>query len=321
MSVPDPQSRTSFNFARLAVQWLIPVAILVAFIVTGQLSDAIHALSDVSLIWAVPLILVGTGLPLSHAWRWCFLLKRIGESIPLAVSARVTSLASLINYAAPGFLGAPAKAVLVRDSHKIPVSRSLPTLAMEQVLDALLLLAMGTLAVLLTGPTLMEALREQMSSVSFEEKVVLALSLVTVIVALVLGWLVVRRFLPSFLDALRSASVTLLRSTDYRFPIASLTITRWVLDMLAVGIASIAVGLRLSLIEILLIANLSLFVGLLSPVPGGLGVREAVMAAIAGAIGVSIPAILALSVLHRAGLALGLPIVLIGARAREWSAR
>ena len=303
---------------RLLLQWLIPVAILAAFIATGQLGQAIDALRDVSLIWAIPLVVAGVLLPISHAWRWCFLLQRVGECMPVLASARITALASLLNYAAPGFLGAPAKAVFAREGNDIPISRSLPTLVVEQILDALMLAIVGALALMLIGPVVLDAVP---ASPSIQQVIWFVLASVVVLLIAAAAWVIARRFLPGFVSAVSSATRALLESRLHRTPIAALTVTRWTLDMLAVAIASIAVGLRLSLVEILLLANISLLIGLVAPVPGGLGVREAVMAGIAGVIGISIPAVLALSVLHRAGLAIGLPIVLAGARLREWGAR
>ncbi len=302
---------------RLVIQWTIPIAIVTAFVFTGHLGEALSALAGVSLIWAFPLVCIGVALPLSHAWRWCFLLKRTGAEISLAASTRITALASLINYAAPGFLGAPAKAILARDGHAVPLSRSLPTLAVEQILDALLLALGGTIAVLIAGPAIIDAGVALLNVEQSARVIIVALAAAALLIALLFG---VRRFLPGFAGALRTATSALLHSRVHLRPIGALTLTRWVLDMLAVGVASIAVGLRLSLIEVLLLANLSLLVGLVAPVPGGLGVREGMMAAIAGVIGASIPAVLALSVLHRAGLAIGLPIVLGAAKLREWSA-
>lgn len=302
----------------LLVRWILPIAILGWFVLSGHLMNAVAALGDVSPGWAALLVVVGVSLPLSHAWRWCYLLNRIDLRIPLAGSARVTSLASLVNYAAPGFLGAPAKAVLARDRYQIPVSRSLPTLAVEQALDAFMLLAAATLSVLITGTAVLEVVNNGSTA---GEVVTAAVLLITIALVAAAGWFVGQRLLPGFFDSLRNATGTLLRSRIGRRPILALTGARWALDMSAVGIASVAVGLRLGVLEILLLANLSLLAGLLAPVPGGLGVREAVMASIAGVLGVSIPAILALSILHRAGLGLGLPLVLAGARAVEWRSR
>jgi uncharacterized membrane protein YbhN (UPF0104 family) len=301
---------------RLAVQWLIPVAVLVTFVLTGHFGEALSALSNVSVAWALPLVLIGVGLPISHAWRWCYLLKRTDADISLTTSVRITSLASLINYAAPGFLGAPAKAILVRDSNRVPISKSLPTLAVEQLIDALMLAVAAGIAIILTGPILLDWAA---GFVTAEDTLVATGIVLAAGAGLVVLWLIGRRVFPDFAHALQAATSTLVSSKQHRRPIAALTATRWILDMLAFAVASVAVGLRLGLAEILLIANLSLLIGVIAPVPGGLGVREATMATIAGVIGVSIPAVLALSVLHRAGLALGLPIVLAGARLREWS--
>jgi glycosyltransferase 2 family protein len=309
---------TARKTLRLAIQWLVPIVIIAIFLLTGQLDSAIHALAEVSPVWAIPLVIVGVALPMSHAWRWCFLLERSGARIRLVASARITSLASLINYAAPGFLGAPTKAILARNGHQIPISRSIPTLAIEQVLDAAALALAGFVSVLIAGPLVVDAMS---SAISRDDTIIMVIGAIAVTAALFVALVIGRRMLPAFMAALREATTASIQSSAHRTPIALLTLTRWVLDMVAVGIASVAVGLRLGVFEILLLANLSLLAGLIAPVPGGLGVREAVMASIAGVIGVSIPAILALSVLHRAGLAIGLPIVIVASRLFDREAR
>lgn len=306
------------RIAVLAARWLVPVAILAAFVISGHLVDALSTLGEVSPGWSILLVAVGVALPLSHAYRWCYLLRRTGAEVPPAGSARITSLSSLLNYAAPGFLGAPAKAIFARDRYKVPISRSLPTLAVEQLLDALLLLVAGSVAAVIAGPVLLEV---------FDDQNALIEGLAALGMLIVLGiagagaWLVGRRWFPGFSESLRTATRELIQSREHRRPILALTGARWILDMGAVSVASIAVGLRLGVLDILLLANLALLAGLVAPVPGGLGVREAVMASIASVLGISVPAILALSILHRAGLALGLPIVLAGARIAEWRPR
>ncbi|MEX2425614.1 MAG: lysylphosphatidylglycerol synthase transmembrane domain-containing protein [Thermomicrobiaceae bacterium] len=318
MTISTGQRWNTRRVTILALRWLIPVAIIGGFIATGQLSDAISALSRVSLVWAGPLIATGIALPISHAWRWVYLLRRTGSDVPVFESVRVTSLASLINYAAPGFLGAPAKAILVRDSRSVPLSRSLPTLAAEQLLDAGMLALAGSTVLFLSGPTMLEAIAGQ---VTVDDSLIALATVVAIVSVAIVMLLASRRYLPGFVERVRQATLELVSSREHIRPIAMLTLARWVLDMGAVGIASVAVGLRLGLLEILLIANLSLLVGLIAPVPGGLGVREAAMAFLAGAIGVSVPAVLALSLLHRAGLAIGLPVALGGARILEWGRR
>jgi glycosyltransferase 2 family protein len=302
----------------LLIRWIVPVVIIAIFILTGHLGEAIAALRDVSMTWAMLLVLVGIVLPVSHAWRWTLLLRRTGSVLSVMASTQITALASLINYAAPGFLGAPAKAILARNGHGLPLSRSLPTLAVEQLLDALALLTAGMMALLILGPA--TVLRIEMAA--FAERIPLvAVVALSFAVVLFLGWRIARRLLPTFLHALSEATLLLARSREAGVSILALTGLRWVLDMAAIWVASSAIGLRLGLLDVLLIANLSLLAGMIAPVPGGLGVREAVMAGVAGAIGVSIPAVLALSVLHRAGLGVGLPSALGLARGYEWSRR
>jgi uncharacterized membrane protein YbhN (UPF0104 family) len=200
----------------------------------------------------------------------------------------------------------------------VPVGRSLPTLAAEQLLDAALLVIGGVVAIVIAGPVMYGVAT---GAISLELMLAAAATFAVVVAVGIAFWVIARRLLPGFATAVHQATVMLLRSRENLRPIAALTATRWVLDMAAFGIASAAIGIRLNLFEILLVAHLSLLIGLFAPVPGGLGGREAVMASLAGVLGVSIPAMLALAVLHRAGLAVGLPVVLGGAHLREWSSR
>jgi glycosyltransferase 2 family protein len=303
--------RSTPRLARLLFQWSIPVVLLAAFVWTGQFGESMSTLRELQLVWTVPLVLVGIALPVSHAWRWCFLLKRTGSNLPLPAATRITALSSLLNYAAPGFLGAPAKAIFARNERKIEISRSLPTLIAEQLLDAALLLLAGTLAIIIAGPIVIELVT---NSLRFELQIWTIVAVAGACLLLVVLWLLIRRVLPNFLSATANATRTLLSTRDSIRPIGALTATRWLLDMLAIAIASAAVGLRLGLVDILLLANLALLAGMIAPVPGGLGVREAVMVAIAGVIGVTAPAIVAVSIVHRAGLAFGLLVVLIAGR-------
>jgi uncharacterized protein (TIRG00374 family) len=306
------------RYARLASQWLLPVVLIAFVIITGHLGDALRVLGSTDVPLALTLVATGLALPVSHAWRWRFLLARTGESIRLGPAVELTALASLINYAAPGFLGAPAKAVLARQSHGVPLSRSAPTLVVEQTLDAIVLAAAGGVALLIAGPTVLGTVVETAGARAVVVTLVLGVALALLVAV---GFLLARRFRPRFVDALRVATAQVLTVKSGRVQIVAGTTARWVLDMAAFWIAALAVGLTLSVPDLLLIGNVSLLVGVLSPVPGGIGVREATMAALGAAVGLAIPAILAMAVLHRAGLGVALPIMVAACRVASWRQR
>jgi uncharacterized protein (TIRG00374 family) len=124
-----------------------------------------------------------------------------------------------------------------------------------------------------------------------------------------------RRFLRSSLDAGR----LLAQDRSLRLPVTGLTVARWLLDTLAIWLAAKAVGVSLGLSALILISNLPLLVGVISPMPGGIGFREGAMAAVAGALAIPVAAILAAAILHRAVLILALPLVAGLIRLRRWA--
>jgi uncharacterized membrane protein YbhN (UPF0104 family) len=302
---------------RVAITWLLPIALIGLAVLTGHLTEAVRVLVRADPGIALALVIVGVALPVVHAWRWRFLLLRTGDGLRLTPASEITAMASLLNYAAPGYLGAPAKAVLARQSYGVPISRSAPTLAAEQTLDALVLLAAGGLAVLLAGPTVVAAL---LGSVGEGTIVWSAIVAVSVTLAASAGYFLLRRFRPRFVPALRQAARQVVTDRSNGWRIVTGTGARWLLDMTAIWLAAYAVGMSLSVIDLLVIGNLSLLVGVLSPLPGGLGIREATMAVLGGVLGFALPAILAMAVLHRASLAIALPLVVAGCRVVAWRA-
>ena len=67
---------------------------------------------------------------------------------------------------------------------------------------------------------------------------------------------------------------------------------------------------------------LPVLVGMLSPIPGGAGVREALMVAVARAEGADTAAVLVAAVTYRVALFLAVPILYAGARAAlVWTAK
>jgi uncharacterized membrane protein YbhN (UPF0104 family) len=302
---------------RAAISWLLPIALIGLAALTGHLTEAARVLLRADPGFALALVAVGVALPVVHAWRWRFMLLRTGDDLRLAPASEITAMASLLNYAAPGYLGAPAKAVLARRSHGVPISRSAPTLAAEQTLDALVLLAAGGLAALLAGPSVVAALLGSVGEGTILWSAILAGSATLTAVA---GYLLLQRLRPGFASALRQAARQVITDRSNGWRIVAGTGARWLLDMTAIWLAAYAVGMSLSVIDLLLIGNLSLLVGVLSPLPGGLGIREATMAVLGGVLGFALPAILAMAVLHRAGLAIALPLVVAGCRMVAWRA-
>jgi len=315
----EATTRTGPNRARrllpLVVWGSIALGVL-ALVLSGDLGAMTSALVDADPRLVALLLVVALALPVVHARRWQVMLRSVGHDLSLGAAVDLTISSTMINYAAPGYLWSPAKGMLARQMYGVGLGRSVPTLAAEQVLDALALLLGTAAGLLLAGPTISRQIAERVDAPSFGTVLIAAGALVVVVVASVYAALRFgRRFVRSSIDAGR----LLARDRSLRLPVIGLTVARWLLDTLAIWLAAKAVGVSLGLSALILISNLPLLIGVISPMPGGIGFREGAMAAVASALVIPVAAILAAAILHRAVLVLALPLVAGLIRVRRWS--
>lgn len=289
---------------------------LLAILLSGDLGEMTSALVDADLREVALLLVVALLLPVVHARRWQVMLRSVGHELSLGAAVDLTISSTMINYAAPGYLWSPAKGMLARQMYGVGLGRSVPTLAAEQVLDALALLLGTGAGLLLAGPTISREIAERVDAPSRGTLLVVGAVLVLLVAA---GIYAVLRFGRRFVHSSLDAGRLLARDRSLRLPVISLTAARWLLDTLAIWLAAKAVGVSLGLSALILISNLPLLVGVLSPMPGGIGFREGAMAAVASALTLPVAAILAAAILHRAVLILALPIVAGLIRVRRWA--
>jgi uncharacterized membrane protein YbhN (UPF0104 family) len=314
-ATPRSGSLRARRLLPLVVWGCIALGIL-ALILSGDIGSMTAALVDADLRLVALLLLVALALPLVHARRWQVMLRSVGHDLSLGAAVDLTISSTMINYAAPGYLWSPAKGMLARQMYGVGLGRSVPTLAAEQVLDALALLLGTAAGLLLAGPTISRQIADRVDAPSAGTLLivagVLAFGLIAgIYAALRFG----RRFVRSSIDAGR----LLAGDRSLRAPVLGLTAARWLLDTLAIWLAAKAVGVSLGLSALILISNLPLLVGVVSPMPGGIGFREGAMAAVASALVIPVAAILAAAILHRAVLILALPLVAGLIRVRRWA--
>lgn len=297
-----------------------PVLIALGLLVlSGESGAVVRALRTAQPGWVVALLAVGLALPVVHARRWQAMLRAVDADVPLLAAVDMTVTASLLNYAVPGYVGSPAKGLLARQLHGVGFGRSVPTLAAEQGLDALALFAGTLVGMILMGPTGVGWVREAVDRSLLGAVIVALVALVVVgAMAVVLG----RRYARRFVAAVGESARMLAADRDQRLPILLLTFLYWGLGVAAVWAAVQAVGIGLSPVSLLLMGNAPALLGLLAPIPGGVGLREGAMAAIAGAVGVTVSGIVAAAVLQRAVLVAALPLTLaavrLARRGRAW---
>ncbi len=286
-----------------AAFWLGLVAAVMALWLSGQAGRAWDVVRDARLI-ALPLVvLLGIALPVIHAVRWRIVMRTLGTEIPPLLAADLTVSASLVNYASPGYLGAPAMAFLANRSVGAPWTRSLLSLAFEQGLDFLVLLVGATIALTLLGPDRIGDIVPDLGSTAQ-----FALWLVAAACVVLLA-LVGRDRITRGTKRITEAFAALGHRVDWKI-IGVLTLTKWLAQAAVVGLLLWALRLPTDLTTLLSLATLPLLIGQLVPLPGGVGAREAATVALAGATGASAAGLLGLAVLQRVLLVAALPLSL-----------
>ncbi len=289
----------------------------ISLLATGEGARILQTLAGARLSLIGPLLLIGIMLPVIHARRWQLMLRAISQELPLTAAIELTVTSSLINYAVPGYVGSPAKGLLARQTYGIGLGRSVPTLAVEQALDALVLVIGAAVGLVLAGPSSLSWLA---SSLDRSLVVVIGLLVVIGLMTLLLAGYLLRRRARHFIDALVASSRMLANNRQHRTAILLLTVARWVADSATIWVAAAALGVDLGTTALLLLTNIPLLLGLVSPFPGGVGLREGAMAAIAGMINLTITGIVAAAVLHRAVMVAALPVLLGIIRMTKWGA-
>lgn len=279
---------------------------ILALVFTGEARLMLSALGAANWWLVLPLLLIGMVLPVAHARRWQIMLRSLDHDLSLDSAIDLTISSTMINYAAPGYLWSPAKGMLARQMFGIGLGRSVPTLAIEQVLDALALVAGTIVGLALAGPEISTATFDRLHAPTSTTIIV---TLVVTVAIVLLALYLFRRYASRFWSTIVEASKLLAKDRSLRVPVLGLTVARWVLDTGAIWLAAKAVGISLGISSLVLISNLPLLVGLLSPMPGGVGFREGAMAGVAGVLTLTVSVILAAAVLNRAVMVLSLPLV------------
>lgn len=246
--------------------------------------------------------------------RWSVLVRMIGgkPDTLLASEAFVTSVA--INYAAPLSLAIPGRALLTMRALGLSKSETAGLTFWEVAVD-LLILAIGTAIWVAAGGWRGEGL-------GFIDTEIAVLAIVLgllAVFAIVAALMMVRR--------LRRMALTLLGTVgpSLRYPwqrpmpailAVLITVIFWITQGSVIWVLMKAIDGEGP--ALLLVAGLTTFpimIGMLSPVPGGAGIREALMIAVAGVHGANEASVLLAGVTYRIALFSALPILYVVIRA------
>jgi uncharacterized membrane protein YbhN (UPF0104 family) len=247
------------------------------------------------LVYAVSILLLGI--------RWHALVRMAGGAPDWTSSTEVFLTSVSVNYAAPIGLAVPTRAALtVRDLALSP-GQSGAVVGWEAMLDIGALAVISAAWLVLGGSDLVQTMR-------VDSRVVALL-----VVAVVLG--VVALSTASRSTAIRSRVAPflgLLRSSPAEHPILALLAVAltggfWAIQLAVMAALLQVFGVAVSPSLLLGIMGVPVLVGMLSPLPGGAGVREALMAAAARLEGVAAGPVVLAAVAYRLALFLVTPLV------------
>lgn len=318
---PQVRLKRSSRFVRLGRRLLaLPTPLLftasVLFAVAllwrqGALGDLGRTARDAdpALTVAALLLYLG-GLTLLCA-RWHVLTRMVGGASDAARASEAFLTSVVVNYAAPIGLAVPTRAALTKRALGLSVAETAAVALWEVLCDVLVLGLAVLLWVVLTGPDL-PALAEPIT-----DHRLLALTVVlAALVFLIGGVFVVRRRL-----GVRMGSGA--AGIGFRAPArrpgeaaraVGLTLGYWVLQGVILWLLLRALGETAGGLLILGLLSLPVLVGMLSPLPGGAGVREALMVAVARLREVDPAPVLLAAVTYRVALFLAVPILYVGVR-------
>lgn len=306
--------------SRIPTPIIFGVSVSIALVVLwiqGSLRDLMDVIgsADLSrLLLAAPVYVASLGL---LCFRWHLLVRMAHGASDLARASEAFLTSVVINYAAPIGLAVPSRAALTKRALGLD-ARATGTIAVWEIGMDVIVLGAGTLLWLLLANGSTSAVGGELGD-SARAYAVVGLA-VAVIAALGAWWFMRtadrraqlfdtgKRILLAPRDRPREAALALAATSFY-----------WAIQGVVLALLVSAFGVDSSFVFILGLTTLPILVGMLSPIPGGAVVREALMYAVARLAGVSGDPVIAAALVYRIALFAAIPILY--GLARWWISR
>lgn len=272
----------------------------------GNVVDAARGANPATTAVGFVLYLVGLAF-LCFRWHLLVLMTKGRSNLGRASEAFLTSV--VINYAAPVGLAVPTRAALTKRALGLSAGET-GAVAFWEIISDIAVLGTGTLVWLAISAGSAEAVAGTVGTNG-----------VWLLVALVLGVLVTSGVVWK-VPAVR-AKVAKLASGAMEYPktrplvalsVLAVSAVYWIMQGVVLGLLLQAFGASTDAKVILGLISLPVLVGMLSPVPGGAGVREALMVAVADLQGAGHGSVLVAAVTYRVALFAAIPVLYIMVR-------
>lgn len=270
----------------------------------GELWDVLREANLRDMLIATPIYLVSLWI-LAIRWHELVKMAQGWSDLPKAAEAFLTSV--VINYAAPVGLAVPSRAALTKRALGMD-KHATGAVAIWEIGMDVIVLGIGTIVWLILAPGSTSAVTTELGANASRYTtfgVIGAVLLTGVLVVFfrkaeqrrkAMNFL--RRILVSPLERPVEAARALIASVLY-----------WVTQGIVLALLVHAMGVEISLVFMIGLTSLPLLIGMLSPIPGGAVVREAMMYVVARMAGVPGAEVVAAAVIFRMALFGAIPIL------------
>jgi uncharacterized membrane protein YbhN (UPF0104 family) len=257
-------------------------------------------LAALLLVYACTILLLGV--------RWHVLVRMSGGAPRWTNSAEVFLTSVIVNYAAPIGLAVPTRAALTVRDLGLSAGQSGSVVGWELGLDVVALSTIS-LAWLVAGGA------ELLGTLTIQREFVAAAGIVAAVAAMALFVAMRAPAIRGRIErGVRPAIGAPVREPKLALAALLLTVVYWSAQL---GVMATLLGLFASPPSwqlVLGVMGFPVLIGMISPVPGGAGVREGLMAAVAGLEGVAAGPVVLAAVIYRLALFVVTPLVWGGVR-------
>lgn len=294
----------------------VVLAVLVLWL-QGSLANLADVVADarISLMIIAAPIYVASLLLLCYRWHILVEMAQGRSNFPRASEAFLTSV--VINYAAPIGLAVPSRAALTKRALGLD-ARATGTIAVWEIGMDVIVLGAGTVLWMFLANGATSAVGEELSSSARLYATFGAIGLVIVLLA---AWWFLKTA-DRRARMFNAASRILLAPRERpREAMAALgvTLVYWIIQGVVLALLVAAFNVDATFEFVLGLTTLPILVGMLSPIPGGAVVREALMYVVARLADVPGDPVIAAALVYRFALFAAIPILYLGVR--WWIAR
>jgi len=272
----------------------------------GQLGETWLTLKDADprvLVAGGVLYLIGLAI---LCLRWHLLLVVVHGRSHLAIASEAFISSVAIKYLAPGGLAVPIRAALTKKALGLTLTET-TAVALWELGSDILVLGVGSVIWIALGGYRSDALDGQWD-------LIVPIAVGAAVLGII-GLLVLRRIRPALIAKIwgKLDEMARLPARDPRTAVITLAISvvYWVMQGATIALMLDAVGIRPTPLLVLGITSLPILVGMVSPGPGGAGVREVLMTGVASLHGAAAAPVLVAAVIYRVALLASIPVLYV----------